>query len=115
MYNDDTELLFPLRVLPALEDMRSAEWAKIVDEVQSESKNSLSAFAFELMMVKLNSCGVCDADSFRAMRGCSQCSKQTIRRFKGSDADLTRLFQQAKQDIKNYLESNHLRYSNKNG
>jgi len=114
MYNDDTELLFPLRVLPALRDMRSAEWVKIVDEVQTESKNLLSAFAFELMMVKLNSCGVCGADSFRAMRGCSQCSKQTIRRYKGSDVDLAKLFAQAKQDIKNYLESNHLRYITKN-
>lgn len=114
MYNDDTELLFPLRVLATLKDIRTREWVTLVDEVSASAKNSINAFAFELMMVKLNGCGICDADSFRAMRGCSQCSHQTIRRFKGSDADLSRLFSIAIQDVTKFLDENQLRYFDKN-
>lgn len=110
MYNDDTELLFPLRVVPSLKGLRTNLWERLVEEVEKSSKSSLESFAFELMMVKLNSCGVCDADSFRAMRGCSQCSRQTIRRFKGTDADLSKLYSQAKQDVSKFLEENNLRY-----
>jgi hypothetical protein len=111
MYNDDTELLFPLRVLPTLKDLRNSGWKALVEEYENESDNSITAFAIELMMVKLNGCGVCDADSFRAMRGCSQCARQTIRRYKGSDDDLHRLFLQAKRDVEAFIFENNLRYS----
>jgi hypothetical protein len=33
MYNEDTELIFPNRVIPALRDLRGATWRKLVDKV----------------------------------------------------------------------------------
>jgi len=97
MYNDDTELLFPIRAIPILKDLRGKEWADLVMEVSAQGDQSLPKVAFESLMVKLSGCGVCDADSFRAMRGCSQCAMQTIRRFKGTDQDLIRMYMNAKK------------------
>jgi hypothetical protein len=40
------------------------------------------------MMVKMCGCVGCNADSFRAMRGCTQCARQSVRRNRGGDHEL---------------------------
>ncbi len=104
MYNSDTELLFPLRVIPELRAMRGEVWRDLVDQVTRTDADPLDQLAFVLVMVRLGGCVPCNADSFRAMRGCTQCARQTIRRFKGSDQDLVNQFQAAKREIKNYQQ-----------
>lgn len=52
-----------------------------------------------LMMIRLDGCLTCHADSYRAMRGCTLCAQQTITRFKGSDEELIDLYEQALADI----------------
>jgi hypothetical protein len=54
------------------------------------------------MMIRLNGCLSCETDSYRAMRGCAACAVQTLRRFKGSDRELTRAFQQALDDVRQH-------------
>jgi len=99
MYNSDTELLFPSRVIASLRGLRGDDWRKLVDQVNVSPPDSLDHLAFVLLMVRLGGCVTCNADSFRAMRGCTQCARQTIRRFRGTDQDLISQFQQARRDI----------------
>ncbi len=104
MYNQDTDLLFPPRLIPALRSLRGAVWQELVDKVAAQEPAALDRLAFELLMVRLGSCASCQADSYKAMHGCTQCALQIVRRFRGSDHDLVAMFQQALQDVARYLE-----------
>jgi hypothetical protein len=99
MYQRDAEILFPARVTSLLRNLRGPEWQQLVDAVVNSPPASLERLAFGLMMIRLDGCLTCHADSYRAMRGCTLCAQQTITRFKGSDHDLVLAFEQAKQDI----------------
>jgi len=105
MYNSDTELLFPPRVIPTLQNLRGEGWDELVSRTMNLETTEKDCMAFVLLMIRLGGCTTCTADSFRAMRGCTQCARQTIRRFPGSDRDLQALFGQARQEIDRYLET----------
>ncbi len=100
-----TEMLFPPRVIPKLKDLRGKEWQKLVDRVSALPEMHLNKLAFMLMMIRLNGCLKCAADSYRALRGCELCARRTIRRFEGSDQDLIKQFEPARKDVLKYLES----------
>ena len=104
MFNSDTDLLFPLRVIPQLGDMRGAEWQRLIERVSDERAEDSEKIAFTYLVVKLAGCAGCNADSFRAMRGCTQCSRQIIKRFKGTDADLLKNYQECQKEVRNYLQ-----------
>lgn len=104
MYNQDTEVLFPQRVVPTLAGLHGEEWQRLVDRMQSEDCSPLERHAFTLMMVRMCGCVGCNADSFRAMRGCTQCARQTVRRFRGGDRELVEQFNQYKSEIEAYLQ-----------
>jgi hypothetical protein len=103
MYNSDTELLFPTRVIASLCEFRSDAWRILVERVSALDTPPIEQEAFVLMMVRLGGCVGCNADSFRAMRGCTVCGRQTIRRFKGSDQELIDLFNQSCHEMESYL------------
>lgn len=103
MYNSDTELLFPSRVITALRGLRGAPWRDLVDRVSEQPPESPDHLAFVLMMIRLGGCVSCNADSFRAMRGCTQCARQTVRRFRGTDQDMIDQFDEARQEVEKYL------------
>jgi len=100
MYNSDTELIFPTRIIPGLRDLRGEAWQQLVDAVSQKSPDSLECAAFVLMMARIDACVSCNVDSYRAMRGCTQCARQSIRRFRGDDQDLVAQFEQACQEVK---------------
>ncbi|TAK12898.1 MAG: hypothetical protein EPO32_07180 [Anaerolineae bacterium] len=102
MYNDDTELLFPSRVIRELRDERAAGWAELVDRVKDTPPDHPDHLAFVLMMAKLNGCTSCNADSFRAMRGCTQCAIQNVKRNKGGDGELVKLFEKALKEVSKF-------------
>lgn len=104
MNNPDTELLFPMRVIPSLRDQRGEDWSKLVDQIVTLPEWDSSKIAFSSMMMKLAGCLGCSADSFRALRGCTQCSKVIIKRYKGSDQDLLNLFTESKVEIERIFE-----------
>jgi len=104
MYNSDTELLFPLRVIPTLRMARGGEWCDLVDSLKNVDEVTVDHLGFTLMMVRLSGCAACNADSFRAMRGCTQCARQSIRRFKGSDGELLALYRQSCREVSGYLK-----------
>jgi hypothetical protein len=104
MYNPDTEILFPLRVIPQLKAGRGEGWSQFVDKVNSAEANPSDKIAFVLMMVKMGGCASCNSDSFRAMRGCTQCARQTIKRYRGSDEELIEQHQLLKKDVEQFLK-----------
>ena len=105
MPQNDSNLLFPPRAIPTLRGLRGEAWRNLIDQIMEQEPTSLDRGAFVLMMVRLGGCSTCQADSFRAMRGCIQCSSQTIHRFRGTDEELIKLFNEARSDIDRYNES----------
>lgn len=100
IYQDDAELLFPPRVIPMLRNLRGDEFRQLVDRVASHTAESHpEVLGFMLMMVRLNSCMTCNADSYRAMNGCTACAMKTIRSFKGTDADLVTRWRASCQEV----------------
>ena len=100
-----TEMMFPPRAIPKLRDLRGKEWQKLVDKVSTSPDMHPGKLAFMLMMIRLDSCLRCDADSYRAMRGCDLCARQMVRRFKGTDEGLLEMFERARKDVLEFLES----------
>lgn len=105
MFNSDTDLLFPPRAIPALRDLRGPAWKSLVERVMQTEGRHPDRLAFVLMMVRLSACASCQADSFRAMRGCTQCAAQTVRRFRGSDKELLALFDEALGEVEAQLRT----------
>lgn len=104
MYNSDTELLFPTRVISSLCNLRSEAWRALIERVGVEGASPVEQQAFVLMMVRLGGCVGCNADSYRAMRGCTACARQTVRRYKGADQDLIELFTQSCREMEAYIQ-----------
>ena len=105
MYNPNTDLIFPPRGIPTLCNERGEAWRNLVARVENAGPNSSEQMAFILMLARLNSCATCNADSYRAMQGCSVCAKQSLKRFHGSDEELSRLFETAKTEINVFLRT----------
>jgi len=104
MYNSETEVLFPLRFSSALADLRDEGWKSLVENVNSSQAPRVVKIGFILMMVRLNGCIGCNADSYRAMKGCTACARQTIRRFRNSEQELLNLYEQARLEAEHFLE-----------
>ena len=107
MYNADTELLYPTRVTPMLRNVRDRQWTELIDQIVDQP-DEIDQLAFTLMMVKIDGCVNCNTDSFRAMRGCSQCAKQNIKRYRGDDQELMDQFNQSKIEMERYLKTHPL-------
>lgn len=103
MYHSDTEILFPMRVALALRDLRGRRWRRLVDRAVQAPDAALDQLAFSLMMIRLAGCLTCHPDSYRALRGCTACVFQVIRRYRGEDEDLAAQFQRAKTDVSLFL------------
>lgn len=104
MYNPDTDVLFPPRILPALCDLRGAAWQDLVIHALEAGPDSLEQMAFALMMARMNNCGTCNVDSFRAMTGCTACSKQSLKRSHETDEALTEVYRSARAEVEQYLQ-----------
>ncbi|HEY67023.1 MAG: hypothetical protein DRI79_09075 [Chloroflexi bacterium] len=101
----DSEILFPPRCIPQLRDLRGPEWAELVDRVAALPDGHEDVLGFSLMMIKMASCLTCDLDSYRASLGCCTCARRTASGFKGSDKEIIRLFEQAREEVRDYLAS----------
>lgn len=108
MYNSDTEVLFPSRVIPQLSTLHGEEWRKLVDHVRSAESTPVERYAFVLMLVRMCGCVGCNADSFRAMRGCTQCARQTVRRLRSGDKETLEQFRQMRKEVEAYMQKNHM-------
>ncbi len=99
------EVLFPPRCIPELAGERGADWRGLIERVQDTSSASLERAALVLMMVRLSGCNTCHANSFRALQGCEVCARQSLRRYRGSDEELLKAYQQAYQEVIHFLST----------
>jgi hypothetical protein len=101
----DSEILFPPRCVPLLRNRRGPEWAELIDQIAARPDGHEDVLGFSLMMIRLGSCLTCDLDSYRASLGCCTCARRSVSGFKGSDRDLIHLFEEAREEVRAYLES----------
>lgn len=101
----ENELLFPSYVIPKLRDSRGAAWEELVDHVARLPEDHPEALAFSLMMIYLDGCMACETDSYRAMRGCTACALQMLRRYKGPDKELLERYRAALEEVQEHLEA----------
>ncbi len=99
----NTDILFPTRVIPALRESSGPEWRRLVERVTDLDETDPERLAFALMMIRLDGCLDCEADSFRAMRGCQACALQTVKRYRNNERELLRLYKLALTDVQAYL------------
>lgn len=102
------EILFPPKLIGSLKDLRGPDWAALVNRVSRLPETHPDALAFCLMMIELDGCLNCYAGSYKFMRGCAACARQTVAQYKGSDAELLRHFQHAQSEMQAYLEGRGL-------
>lgn len=107
MYQNDAEVLFPIRVARALRDLRGEQWRQLVEHVNAHPEDHPDVLAFGLMMIRIDGCLTCHADSYRALRGCTFCAQQMLGRFKGSDEDLLQLWEIARDDVRHFFNNGH--------
>jgi hypothetical protein len=105
LYQNDAEVLFPARAVQALASLRGPKWQALVAHVSRLQENDPDVLAFSLLMIRLDGCLTCHADSFRAMRGCTACARQSVSRFKGSDEDLIAQWELARDEIVRWLKT----------
>jgi len=105
MYTDN-ELLFPHYAIAALKHCRGQELQSLVERILPLDQCHEEKLAFMLMMIRLNGCMACETDSYRAMRGCTSCAQQMLRRFKGDDEELLEMYEEALADIRAFYEEN---------
>lgn len=98
------EILFPSSLICRLEDLRESKWQQLVERVASLPEVHPERLAFILMMIRLNGCLKCYNGSFKFMRGCELCARQTIMQFKEDDEKLLRMYRRAVRDVMKHLE-----------
>lgn len=100
LHQPDTDLLFPPRVIASLRNLRGPEWQQLIDHLgQFTDETHPDILAFSLMMIRHNSCLTCQPHSYRAMRGCTTCAHQLVLRFKGTDLELVKRWEEARDEI----------------
>ena len=104
----DNDILFPSETIPHIRNSRGDKWRKLIDKVSYLPEDQLESLAFSLAMIRLNGCMACETDSYRAMRGCTPCALQVLRRHKGADAVLLEMYEVAVEDMRAYLATNKL-------
>ncbi len=103
LYQNDTDMLFPSRVIPSLRNARGEDWKSLIEHISDQPETATDVLAFGLMMIRLNACMTCHSDSYRAMRGCTQCARQMVGRFKGTDDELIERWEAARAEIAMYM------------
>jgi len=101
-----SEILFPHRCVVALRRLRGPKWRELVDRVGALPETHVDALAFSLMMIELDKCLNCDLGSYKASLGCCACARRAINSFKGTDAQLTKMFEAARSELLRYLDAN---------
>jgi hypothetical protein len=96
----ETEILFPYTALPALRQIRGEQWRALVNRVTTLPETHEETLALMLTVIRINGCVTCQSDSFRAMKGCAWCATQNLKRYKGSDEELLRLYEKHLQEVR---------------
>ena len=97
------ELFFPPELIDKLGDLRDSEWQQLVERVSKLPETHPDVLALALVIVQLSGCLSCGPGSFRHLKGCLACSRQALGSFKGSDAELVGMFEEARAEVLKFL------------
>ena len=98
-----SEILFPHKCIIGLKSLRDGKWSELVERVAVLPEIHEDSLSFCLMMIKLCDCLNYELSSYKSSLGCSTCSKRTISELKSSDNALLKRFDNARQELRNYL------------
>lgn len=104
MLNPDTELIFPVRLLDGMKNIRGEGWKVLIEETTEKNVDMANKVAMTLVVARVSGCTTCSADSYRATRGCKLCSQQAIKRCKNSDAELENLYKRMLIKTRKFIE-----------
>jgi ribosomal protein L29 len=99
------EILFAPWAIRYLKEARGPKWSKLVAEVAALPETHSDSLAFQLMMVRLNSCLSCDARKFAEKGGCAKCSLTTLTFSKESEESLLARFRAVRKEIARMLKT----------
>ncbi len=99
-----TELLFAPWAVRALKGARGPKWKKLVEEIAALPETDPDALAFQLMMVRLNSCLTCDARKYAERGGCAQCALTNLGFAKDTEAGLLARYRAARKEVSEALK-----------
>jgi len=102
--NIKSELFFPPELIGQLGDLRDTEWQQLIERISDKPETDPDSLAFALVIVQLSGCLSCGPGSFRHLKGCLACSRQSVSAFKGSDAELIKMFEDARVQVLEFLE-----------
>ncbi len=101
----DSEILFPHKAIKGLRYLRGSKWQRLMEHILQLPEDHPDVIAFSLLMIRLAECLHCDMGSYKAFLGCQTCSQRIIAGFKGTDDDLLQLYEEAREDVRRYLET----------
>lgn len=101
---DRTELLYAHWATRLLQNARGPKWKKLVQDMTALPETHPDALAFQLMMVRLNSCVTCDARKYVEKGGCARCSNTTLSFSKETEEALLARFRAARKEITQVLK-----------
>ncbi len=100
----DSEILFPYRAIKGLAHLRGPLWQRLVQHILQLPEDHPDVIAFSLLIMRLADCLHCDQGSYKAYLGCQMCSQRIVSGFKGTDEDFIYLYEEAREDVRRYLE-----------
>lgn len=101
------ELVFDPNIIPSLIDTRGKIWQDFLGSKTNWIEETPEQIALALLLARLNNCATCTTNSYRSMQGCECCTRQTLKRYRGSDQELILLFHAALSEVSTYLEKNN--------
>ncbi len=75
----------------------------MVLEVAARPETDPDSLAFQLLMVRLNSCLTCDARRYAERGGCARCASTNLAFCKDTEADLIARFRSTRKEIASEL------------
>ncbi len=100
-----TEILFAPWAIRALKDARGPRWKKLVEEVAAQPETDPDSLAFQLVMIRLNSCLSCDVRKYAERGGCARCALTNLGFSKETEASLLSRFRAARKEIMQELKA----------
>ncbi len=94
-----SEFLFAQWAVRPLQDARGARWKKLVEDIAALPETDPDALAFQLLMVKINSCATCDARKYAERGGCARCAKANLAFSRDTESTLLARYRQAQKEI----------------
>jgi len=76
----------------------------LIEKTIEKNVDVANKISMTLLIAKVSGCITCNADSYRANRGCKLCSQQAIKRYKNSDIELENMYKRMYIKTRKYLE-----------